>query len=228
MESIHKMFRAWAETPRKPIEERIAEMRHRKEEREANRPIEDITLAELKLGVFVRDYLISRSWNGKRLDCRVDRDLSPVITYFADGFDASVRFTGEIGCQIYWPNDKRLSEFVPPKSGEYFYSPSGLHRVGEWPGCGGRIRRAFCRMHLHHKVVVTRAAWKVKQCPRCLAVHQGTVYGYGPSEWVSQVEMTQRWVDEYDHKFPLPGNGWVQHSIDDSVSPDGRSVSFEM
>jgi hypothetical protein len=228
MESIHNMFRAWAKSPRKPLEDRIAEMRRRDEEREANRPIEDITLGELKLGVFVRDYLLSRDWNGKRLGYREDWDLAPVITYFADGFNASVRFTGEIGCQVYWPEDKRLSEFVPPESGEYFYSPSGLHRAGEWPDRGGRIRRTLCRMHLHHKVVASRAVWKVKQCPHCLAVHQGIVYGYGPSEWVGQVEMTQRWVDEYDHKFPLPGNGWVAYNIDGSVSPDGRSVSFEL
>lgn len=228
MESIHKMFRAWQKSPRKSTEELVAEMRRQKEEREANRPIEDITLGEIKLGGFVPNYLLSRDWNGKRLGCRVDRDLAPVITYFADGFNASVRFTGALGCPVYWPAEMRLSEFVPPDSGEYFYSPSGLHRVGEWPGCGGRIRRMLCRAHLHRKVVVARTVWKVKQCPHCLAVRQGIVYGVGPSEWANQVEMTQRWVNEYDHKFPLPGNGWIEYDIEGSVSPDGRRVSFEL
>ena len=227
-EMVRRLYLGWAKSPRKSVDERIADSLRSREEREANQPIEDLTLGEIKQGVFVRDYLLSRDWRGKRLICRVDTDLAPVITYSADGFQATVRFTGDIGCQVYCPTDKRLSELMPNEPGDYFYSSDGLHRVGEWRDRGGRIRRALCRLRLHHKVIVTRTVWKIKQCPHCLAVHQGMVYGFGPSEWAGQVEMTQRWVDSYDRKFPLPGNGWVSYSLDGAVSEDRRSISFDL
>lgn len=228
MDWVQRMAQAYFNGRRRPAKERLDELLEERRRREEARPVEDPLLKDIKSGAFVASFLLSKNWHGGRLYGHLDFDLAPVMRFTSDNFQATVRCAGPIGQPVDFPGDRHMSEFIPEAAGEYYLLDGEVRAAGDWPGRGGKLRQLLCRAHLHLMTVVGTSLFKTKQCPHCLKVKMGWVPGFGPQEFWDQVEMSQRFVMAYDRKFPLPGNGWQSFDLAGNISPDRRSISFEL
>src|SRR3989344_5520869 len=137
--------------------------------------IQDLTLGEAseedRYLAFPR--LVGEDAQGGPLRSWMNYDLAPVLTFISPAFQATVRLVGPIGSGVFFPEERKVNEFLPEEPGEYWMDETGVHPVGFWPNRGGRIRRFFCGIGLHRKKRVESYDFKVRQCPHCLKVKIG-------------------------------------------------------
>ncbi|MDP3991825.1 MAG: hypothetical protein Q8P66_02945 [Candidatus Colwellbacteria bacterium] len=160
-------------------------------------------------------------------------DLAPVLTFIGPTFQATVRLVGPIGNGVFFPEERKINEFLPEEPGEYWMDETGVHPVGFWPNRGGRIRQFFCGIGLHRKERLESYEFKVRQCPCCLKVKigWGLLTGVYDPQDVWDVQVTyERFVRGYDRRFPLPRGPVVVVSLGGCLQygPGRRSVPIDL
>ena len=201
---------------------------------ESGETIQDLTLGEVYLAL---PRLMGEDVQGEPLRSWMDYDLAPVLTFTSPTFQATVRLVGPIGNGVFFPEERKINEFLPEEPGEYWMDETGVHPVGFWPNRGGHIRRFFCRIGFHRRkrlegYVFKDTEFKVKQCPYCLKAKIGwglLSVTYAPQEVWDAMVMYERFVRNYDRKFPLPGEPVVIVLVGDCVRycyPNGSISSI--
>lgn len=189
--------------------------------------VENPTLGELltRDRYFIVSHLLGEDSEGEPLRGHLNTDLVPVITFHSPTFEATVRPLGPIGDEIYFPAERHLRDFLPSEPGEYGLDESGIHPVGHW----SRASR-WCGLGLHRYVRVGGFRFKVKQCSDCLKLKIGwspLAGTFAPSELWDQVEMDERFVRDYERKFPLPRGRWISIPITPTVRREGGSAVYD-
>jgi len=225
-EWLTKMYVEAMRSPRKPLEEVLADFHRQHAEREAAREVEDANVAEAVAkqlnAPFLYIYLLDKV---TRLEASIGYFLAPTIVYERKGFKATVYLTGPVGGSPVVPGNAKLSRFLPSESGEFYLDVSGLQKVGKWPHDGGWLQRLMCQLHLHSMVRIGSYGFKVKQCPYCLRARAGMIFGTRPYPFDYQADALHDKVEACSRRLPIPG-GPIRTVPFSNEEPEERVASF--